>query len=160
MRRIIIVLALSIIGFAGFGQEVNYPVNGKRVVKVKDWQKKALFLRKDYWSLYRESLIPQIGKDEFEKVIRYSDVRSIPYQLTLYKGFQKIPEDSLALLSKKLDRLICYKIADLVYGGKEVGVKPAVLIRIPYEENKDWDPTAKWDNVYFIIPADQVEVGK
>jgi hypothetical protein len=135
-------------------------VKGDSTVKIKDWNQVAMMYGDNYWNDKADGIIRQIGKEEFEKVKAFSDYKKKPCQMTLFCEIKKdgAPKRmKLDSLHKKLSMLKAYKIATYPNVHKDGVVKMEVILRVPYEENKDWDGDAKWDTVYFTIDEDYVE---
>lgn len=127
----------------GESQEKKYPL-----AKVKDWGKKSMSFADNFWDNKKDQIVMQIGEAEYEKMLRNSDWRKIPGQMSIWNGKKKTEP---AVLYPKLDKLNVFQIASFnhVYQGKDFG--KFVILRCPFEENKNWDSTATWDTVYFIV---------
>jgi hypothetical protein len=123
------------------------------LVHVTSWGKKSIGFSSDFWNdSKKEEIVKQIGKEEYNKVIKNCDYTSTPKQLSGMNNVKNKNE-----YYKKMDSLKVYEIATFThfYQGKDWG-KYSILW-CPYNENANWDSSVKWDNVYFIIPQNVVE---
>lgn len=137
-----------------FSQQVD---NSKRVrVTVTDsWKSKSFLLVEDFWENKKEPIESQLGAGSMEIIKKYSYWKNIPAQMNIFNGSKKT---GITELAERLDRLKVYKIATFrhIYQGIDWG--ELVILEVPYDENKDWDPAAKWDIVYFIVKAEAIKV--
>jgi hypothetical protein len=105
---------------------------------------------KNYWSeAKKKQIVAQIGDHEYEKV-KASDYRTIPCAMSPMCGGGRKNSDTL---NAKMSKLVMYHIATFDHITNGHTEKNAV-VRIPYEENSQWDLNATWDTVYFILPLD------
>lgn len=159
-RTILFFLAGVIIAINIFAQNSTPLLEGKHRARVTNW-KKGLILwvtRPNYWESKSSEIIRQIGNNEFEKVKAFSG-RNIPCQMQLFcEDVDGKPKKEINAFSRKLDRLVFYKIAEYATHEGEAGMKKNAILRVPYSENKDWDETASWDTVYLIVKNDYVEL--
>jgi hypothetical protein len=120
---------------------------------VSDWAHTIWLFPDDYWDKKSQEIIKQIGNAEFEKVKKFSHRDYIPCQLQQFcEDKDGRPKKNLDSLCKRKTELNVYKIATFMHHSNNGVLKgPYAVIRVPYEENKNWDPTAKWDTVYFVI---------
>jgi len=83
------------------------------------------------------------------------DWKSIPSQMTIFDGNER---KDIKQLNKKLDSLkIVYKIASFTHFPKGLEPRRYIILKVPYKGNEDWDRSAKWDTVYFILRAESLE---
>lgn len=139
--------------------QLNQSSRDEKLVKIKDWMKTAFSLPEHFWEdNKKDELIKQIGVQEFEKVKIYSQRNFIPCQMQVFcEDLDGSRKKDINLLKKKMNSLKAYKIASYShwYGGEYWGQYS--IIKVPYINNKDWDSTAKWEVVYFIIPEKYTE---
>jgi len=108
----------------------------------------------EVWNNIKAQFISQIGERGYEEVRKNYDWKSIPSQMTIFDGNKR---KDLAQLNKKLDSLkVVYKIASFVHMLNGNEPRHYVVLMIPYKGNEDWDRSAKWDTVYFILKAESL----
>ncbi len=160
MKKILLglsfIYALASSAQQGFDNQ-HYPVKGN-LVKVKDWGSRALMILSDnYFAATQDSIIFQVGQLEFDELKSRCSASGWPKGLYV----SGVPDEEDAAFDKKLNSLKMYQIAAYthVYNGKTFD--RYVILRVPYEENKSWDPEVKWvGNVYFILKEADVEIMK
>lgn len=140
MKKSALLLLLTVV-FALQG----YTQKKANQVKVKDWGKQFVAFPADYWEDEKaDSIIKQIGKVEYDNFI--ANYRKLPKEMQLFGGGNmKRPTE----LYPKLDKLKMYHIA--TYRHLSDGDMPIAILKVPYDENKNWDPEVKWDTAYFVI---------
>lgn len=152
MNKLIIIIFGTFLLCNCKAQQEAYPKKLKpRLVHVNNWGKKSLGFSEDFWDGKKNEIINQIGEDEFNKVLKNCDYTAVPRQLTGMfikdkKGFHK-----------KLDSLKVYEIATFSHFYQEKDWGKYSILWCPYNVNKNWDSTVKWDDVYFIIEKDAVD---
>lgn len=127
-------------------------------VRVTNWGTHVMSVAEDYWNDKDSLIIKQIGKIEYDKMVKNSDIKNIPKEMTIFsKGS---PMKDRSVLHKKLDQLKVYQIATFsnTYHGRNYG--NYAILRCPYDKNILWDSAVKWDTIYFIVDAKVVEVIK
>ena len=131
------------------------PQAGKEVL-VTDWNSIGLLFVPEFFEQNRDSLIAQIGAQEFEKVIKFGNILGWPRSVQYKPGQQK---DTLAQQRyfERLSRLKMYKIASWQQFYNNKKTYRYALLRIPYAENIHWDIASKWDTIYFILKEDAVK---
>ena len=147
---------VSLLLFSGISsaQESRFPVKGEPV-RVKNWGSLSLFILGDnYFSATRDSIILQIGEKEFAEMKGNCSVSGWP------KGFYvpNLSEAEDKAFYEKLGLLRMYRIAAVthVYNGKTFD--RYVILRVPYSENRDWNPAVTWEgNAYFLLAERDVE---
>lgn len=126
--------------------------SGEQEVKILNWGKRGLRTASVVTNEAKDTIIKQIGLEEYNKVLKFSTYNTWPNEMVVVFKYPK-KSDSLARQQcyDKLDSLKLYKIATFPnnFQGKNWG--NLVLLRVPYEKNKNWDVNSKWDIVYFII---------
>jgi len=160
MKKIILVCsfiyALSSSAQQGFDSQ-QYPVKGN-LVKVKDWGSRALMILSDnYFAATQDSIIFQVGQQEFDELKPRCSASGWPKGLYV----SGLSEEEDAAFDNRLNGLKMYQIASYthVYNGKTFDRH--VILRVPYEENKNWDQEVKWvGNVYFLLKETDVELLK
>jgi hypothetical protein len=158
MKKLLLALtfiyALAASGQPGFDNQ-HYPVKGK-LVRVKDWGSRALMILSDnYFAATQDSIIFQVGQQEFDEL--KSRCSSSGWPKGLYVSGLSEEEDHA--FDQKLNGLKMYQIASYthIYNGKTFDRH--VILRVPYEENKNWDAGVKWaGNVYFLLKETDVEI--
>jgi hypothetical protein len=154
MKKILVVLTTLLFSTLVYPQ--IHSKDGMLVVKVKDWNKKLFMIHDTYWDNDAKEIISKIGEDEYNKVKVYSDYKTIPDQMSLMVNGTKA---NIPVLYKNLDRLKMYKIATYRHINEEKEDRGVwAIIKVPYDENKEWDSKVKWEHLYFIIPDELVEV--
>ena len=155
MRRILI-LIISVTGFINncTAQKESMVNQSCPLTEVKDWGQRSMIIVDEVWNNIKDQLIAQIGEEGYNDVRAHYDYKSIPEQMSVYSAGKR---KNLQELSSKLSTLKVFKIAsyDHIFQGKNWG--KYLILKCPYEENKNWDTTAKWDIVYFIIKEDFVK---
>lgn len=140
MRTCIIsILLCSIFSLQAQQAEKNYPVKGTPV-RVQEWGSLSMMILGNYFKETKSEILKQIGQKEFDDMILHCDSEGWPEQV--------------ASAETERGNLHMYKIASYThkYNGKTF--EPTVILRVPYDENKDWMPGVKWDgNIYFILNA-------
>lgn len=135
----------------------QFPVKGQ-LVKVKEWGSRALMILSDnYFSATRDSIIYQVGEEEFEQIKNRCAANSWPEGLYV----SGVSEEEDKAFDKKLNGLKMYGIATYthIYNGKIFD--RYIIIRVPYLENSNWDPAVKWSgDVYFLLKEADVDMLK
>jgi hypothetical protein len=128
-------------------------------IRVTDWRQVAFMLTPNYWNDMKANEIrSQIGNEEFEKMKVYSDYLNIPCQFLIYcERRDGSAKKEINVLGEKLSKLNAYRIAIFHHTNSKNKTFELAILRVPYSQNKDWDPEAKWDTVYFIIDNALVE---
>ena len=151
-----LLIGLHSIAQPGFADR-KFPVQGE-LVTVRDWGSRALMILSDnYFSATRDSIIYQVGDQEFEEISRRCAANGWPDGL-YSPGSDDQDEKTF---DEKLNRLKMYRIAAYthIYNGKTFD--RYVILRVPFEENKDWDVNVRWSgNVYFLLKESDVEIRK
>ncbi len=127
---------------------------------VKNWRDYIYLKSPDYWDdgIKGPDIIQQIGEKEYEKVKKFSDRNNVPCQFQIFcEDRDGAPKKNIDSLMKKLGKLTVFKIATYTHNSKSGKSFPMVIVGAPYEDNKNWDPTVKWDTIYFLVPAQSVE---
>jgi hypothetical protein len=135
------------------GQNGSLSNKSSSWAEVKDWAQASVVIVDDVWANIKQQIISQVGEDGYNEIRSHYDYKSIPPQMSVYGGGKK---KDLKELSAKLSSLKVYKVAsyDHIFQGKDWG--KYIILKCPYEENKNWDTTAKWYVVYFILKSDYV----
>lgn len=160
MKKIFFVLSI-IFALASSAQQGfysrQYPVKGN-LVKVKDWGSRALMILSDnYFAATQDSIIFQVGQQEFDELKSRCSASGWPKGLYV----SGVSDEEAAAFYKKLNGLKMYQIAAYTHVYNGMTFDRQVILRIPYEENKGWDPEVKWvGNVYFILKESDVEMLK
>lgn len=137
-----------------YAQTGRYPVKGEAAV-VSHWGSLSIWLGSDFFSETRDSIVAQIGEEEFEWMRSRCSSVGWPqgfYMSSLDETVDKTYEDRLGRLKK-------YRIASFlhIYHGKVYD--RYVILRVPYEENSKWDESVQWEkSLYFIIKEDDTRV--
>jgi hypothetical protein len=153
---ILLLLSLQSIAQPGF-TENKFPVKGE-LVNVKNWGSRALMILSDnYFSATRDSIIYQVGDQEFEEISKHCAANGWPDGL-YSPGSSGQDEKSF---DEKLNKLKIYRIATYthIYNGKTFD--RYIILRVPFEENKGWDATVRWTGkVYFLLKESDIEIRK
>lgn len=139
---IICVLLCSLFSLQAQQVEKKFPVKGSPV-RVQEWGSLSMMIMGNYFKETKTEIVQQIGQKEFEEMIKHCDSGGWPEQIA---GAEELRE-----------KLHMYLIATYThkYNGKTFA--STAILRVPYEENKDWMPGVKWEgNIYFILNADAV----
>lgn len=153
MNKLLLIVFLSFTIFNCSAQLSNTSRIKQIPVRVSDWGKKSMAFADEFWDDSKKAeIIQQIGEDEYLKVINNCDYRTQLPQLSGFIGRKNGPE-----FYEKLGLLKVYQIAVFshIYEGKDWG--KYVILCVPYEENKNWDPSLKWQSAYFIVEKSVVE---
>ena len=154
MKKILTLSIVILISVSCFAQTSNAGVKKGTLVTVRNWKERIIILPAKYWDDKGDEIIGQIGAHEFENVKKYQLMDNIPRQMLARneEGYGKFKN-----VWEKLATLKVYKIATYTHiniYGQNTG--QYCILRVPYQENKDWDTTAKWDTVYLLIAKEEV----
>jgi hypothetical protein len=119
--------------------EKKFPVKGSPV-QVLEWGSLSMMVMGNYFKETKSDIVAQIGQKEFDEMIKHCDSNGWPEQI--------------AEAEVERGKLRMYQIASYThkYNGKTFA--PTVILRVPYDENKDWMSGVKWEgNIYFILNA-------
>jgi len=123
-------------------------------VKINSWDNLLLGLPANYWhssDRVNEEIVHQLGLKKFSTINAFLKRKSYPAKML------KENSESYDSYSKRMNKLKIYRIA--TYAGTDEQGKNTgefSVLCIPYEENKAWDFSAKWDTVYFVLPSNNV----
>jgi uncharacterized protein YceK len=148
-----LIYALTSEGQQGFDNQ-HYPVKGN-LVRVKNWGSRALMILSDnYFSATKDSIIFQIGQQEFDELKSRCSASGWPGGLYV----SGLSEKDDAAFDLKLNNLKMYQIASYTHIYNGMTFDRYVILRVPYEENASWDSNVKWvGNVYFLLKEADVE---
>jgi hypothetical protein len=148
--RILLFSYFFFMSIVAFSQKDSALKKGRKV-QITDWKKVAYVVVDDFWKSTKDQIIKQVGKDEFEKIKTFSG-RNVPCAMQIFcEDKDGSPKKNIDSLANKQSKLTVFKIADFIYTnerGKQFGYS---VLRVPYENNKDWDPNVNWDTVYFLV---------
>jgi len=150
MRTIILVVLVGL-SMHAFSQ-TSFPVKGE-LVKVKDWDSRSIIQFENFFDATQGSIIAQVGKEEFDNL--KSRCTNAGWPVGIYRPDLTNEEDEA--FDSLLNKLRMYKIAAYthIYNGKTFD--RYVILRVPYDENKNWDTNVKWEgNIYFLLKEDDV----
>jgi hypothetical protein len=140
MRSIILCAMLcSLFSLQAQQTEKKFPVKGSPV-RVQEWGSLSMMMMGSFFKETKSDIVQQIGQKEYEEMIKHCDSGGWPEQI--------------AGAETEREKLKMYQIAVYThkYNGKTF--EPKVILRVPYDENKDWNPGVKWEgNIYFILNA-------
>ncbi|PZR07779.1 MAG: hypothetical protein DI539_23310 [Flavobacterium psychrophilum] len=121
-----------------------------KVVSVTDWNAIGLLFVPEFFEQNRDTLVQQIGEQEFEKVKKSGNLLGWPRSMQYKPGQQK---DTAAQKHyfERLSKLKVYKVASWQQYYNNQKTYRYALLRVPYAVNINWDKDSKWDTVYFII---------
>ena len=152
-------LSLCAISFSQlFAQITGTSDSIVKVKKVKSWKMNTIALPKGYWDDKEKQIVKQIGQVEFDKIKAFSYMEEVPSSLQL--NFAAFGKEDLEQLENRRNKLKLYRIAlyDLI---KDDGEKVIwCILKAPFSENKELDPQGKWQNLYFLLPDEDVEIEK
>ena len=136
---------------AQFSADKQFPVKGEPVT-VTNWGSLALYLLTNtYFSETKDSIIAQIGPEEFGKMERSCSIAGWP------EGFYSSDDDKGQ--DEKMNRLKMYKIAAYTHIFNGTVFDRYVIVRVPYSENKEWNKTVSWEgNLYFMLKEKDVRL--
>lgn len=125
-------------------------------VRVLNWGERVLLISDDFLAQNRDSIIAEIGIKEFEEFVKYSNVTTWPAEIA---GEIRFKKDSIAKMElfKKLDKLKMTKIASFTHYHNGKKLYRRCILKVRYNDNQDWDKTAKWDSVYFLFWESSIE---
>lgn len=124
-------------------------------IKVRNWAGKSFLFTDEFWNGKKEQIDAQMGNGSFERVVKYSNFKNIPKQMSISNGASMdVPEDYYKKMSglKNLTRVATFKHT---FQGTDFG--KYVVVEVPYQGNENWDSAAKWNIVYFIFEEQDVE---
>jgi hypothetical protein len=149
----IILLLFNIGSVTGQNKTIkeNHPL-----MKVTDWNKRCVVFNPDCWAMEEQAILKQITSEEYDRMLKFGIMPAWPKQVWISPYISK---DTIRAREcyEKLNRLKMYKIATFEHftkDGRSWG--NMVILKIPYQENQDWDQEAKWDIIYFIFPESAV----
>jgi hypothetical protein len=149
MKMLFLTFSILITGVVK-AQNNTYPVKGIPAV-VTHWGSLSIWLGSDFFSETRDSIITQIGEDEFDWM--KSRCSSSGWPKGLYLSSLDEAEDKI--YEERLGRLKKYRIASFQHIYHGVRYDRYVILRIPYDENSKWDESVQWEkSLYFIIKED------
>ncbi len=135
----------------------KFPVKGV-LVNVIDWGSRSLIMLTDaFFNETKDSIILQIGEQEFDKMKNKCSTSGWP------EGFYKsgLSDDEENIFHATLNNLKMYKIATFTHIYNGIAFSPHVILRIPFEENKSWNPGIKWEeDIYFLMEEKDVRVSR
>ncbi len=152
---------LLVISAAAFGQSANtsasFPVKGQ-LVKVTDWGSRSIYiLSGNFFLETKDSIVAQVGEEEFNEI--RDKCSSGDWPKGLYKPDLSDEEDKA--FDDRLNKLKMYRIATFTHIYNGITFERHVILRVPYEENKNWDKSVQWEgNVYFLLKEIDVEILK
>lgn len=154
--------AIAAIALAGFFVQANAqstsPENHPRM-RVKNWAARTLLFNPDIFKNDTAEILRQISRQELDSVIIYAHMTRWPEPM-MYRPSKNMSDSTSEAFKNyyaKLNRLRMYKIADYEHFWNDRSWGRVVLLAIPYAANRDWDSTARWRTVYFMLPASAVE---
>ena len=151
--RTILMIALILKASLIHAQNKRFPVKG-HLSQVTEWGSLSLWIGKDFFAATKDSVISQIGEDEFNEMMYRCSTAGWP--AGFYKSGMSDAEDKT--FEEKLGTLRMYKIASFrhIYNG--VVYDRYSILRIPFDENENWDPAFKWNgNIYFLIKEEALK---
>ncbi len=135
-------------------QSPKYPVKGTPVDVVR-WGSLSVIIMKGFFNETKDSIIESIGKAEFDEM--QFKCSSSGWPVTFYKFGMGDEEDTA--FEKKLMTLKKYRIAGFQHVYNGIPYERYTIVRVPYDENKDWDPSLQWEgNIYFLLNESDVIV--
>jgi hypothetical protein len=153
MKAVALATTLVFLSHFSFSQTQLSKYDSLKRVRVAGWSDMIFIFPPNYWDeKKREYIIRQVGENEFEKMKLFSDYRNIPCPFLVFcedrDGSARKELDSLCA---KFDKLNVYRIASYFHTDAKNQTVEWAILRVPYESNKEWDPDAKWDRVYFVV---------
>ncbi|MEO7924516.1 MAG: hypothetical protein ABIR30_12620 [Chitinophagaceae bacterium] len=129
-------------------------VNAQRAI-VTHWGSRAIILLSDnYFLETKDSIIAQIGQEEFDNMKNKCSKNGWPDGL--YSS--DLSEEEDRKFDSLLNNLKMYSIASYTHIYYGTRFDRYVILRVPYEENKEWNANVKWDwNVYFLLKEKDVQ---
>lgn len=153
MKKLIL-LAILFNGANAYSQDRTFPVKG-RSAEVLKWGSLSIIIGSSFFDATQDSIISKIGISEFEEMKEKCSTAGWP------EGFYQFGLDEVAdsMRELKMGRLKMYGIGSYrhIYNGQLF--ERYIIIRVPYEENKNWDPEIKWEgNIYFLLKENDVKL--
>lgn len=131
----------------------KFPVKGT-LANVIDWGSRSLIMLSDaFFDETEDSIIVQIGQQEFNEMKNKCSTSGWP------EGFYKsgLSHEEENIFHATLNKLKMYKIATFTHMYNGVAFSPHVILRIPFDENKFWNLSIKWENnIYFLMEEKDV----
>lgn len=149
-----IIVFLLLNTLSGTAQYSSPPI--EKEVSVTDWNAIGLLFVPEFFKNNRDTLVRQIGEQEFEKVIKSGNILGWPGSMQ-YKPGQQKDTTAQKRYFEKLSKLKMYKAASWQQYYNNQKTYRYVLLRVPYTANIDWDRDTKWDTIYFIIKESAVK---
>jgi hypothetical protein len=151
MKKIILLPLLCILTKLS-AQEKSFHTEGK-LTHVRYWGSLSIMIGSSFFDATQDSIILQIGAGEFEEMKKKCSAAGWPkglYQSSLDEEEDKAHEE-------KMNRLKKYHIAAYTHIYNNMVFDRYVILRVPYEENRDWDPAIQWTgNIYFLLKEKDV----
>jgi hypothetical protein len=149
MKSTVLLIAFALLNILS-GTAQSFSASIEKEVSVTDWNAIGLLFVPEFFEQNRDTLVRQIGAQEFEKVIKFGNILGWPRSMQYKPGQQK---DTIAqkLYFERLSRLKMYKVASWQQHYNNQQTYRYALLRVPYVVNIAWDKDSKWDTVYFII---------
>jgi len=153
ITEILIVLFFSTSNLEAQFSNTQFPVKGN-LVTVTGWGSRSLYIISDaFFTATKDSIVAQIGEKEFGEMQYKCSVSGWP------AGFYRadLTDEEDKAFEQRLNQLKMFRIAAYthVFNGKTF--ERYVILRIPYEENRAWDPEISWDgNIYFLLKEKDV----
>jgi hypothetical protein len=144
MRSIILSMLLcSLFSLQAQQSDKKFPVKGVPV-QVQEWGSLSMIVMGNYFKETKADIVKQIGQAEFDEMIKHCDSGGWPAQMD---GAEN-----------ERNKLKMYQIAAYTHKYNGNTFEPTVILRVPFDENKDWMPDVKWEgNIYFILNAAAVK---
>lgn len=156
MRKIVMFVLLLMAGYYCNAQNGSYNGSLNERVRITKWGQKVFGFPDNYWNnKWSEEIIEKIGEEEFEKAKSSLKGYDLPVEMSMISGIKMV---DTAALYKRMDRLKMYRIATYTQGGEGGKIFEMAILRVPYEDNKEWEGNAKWGVLYFFIENKYVEV--
>lgn len=114
------------------------------LTKIRSYENLLYSVPASYWNKNSDQILPQVGKNEFERIKIYSSQENWPTSL-------RARSDANGKLYDKFDSLKMYKIATYTHTDKNGKKYSCAIMRVSYNDNDSWDKTVKWNYLYFVI---------
>lgn len=142
-RKLLTAFALFTAGTA-FCQHKQQPAT------VADWSRIAGVLTPRWWPHVKDQVSDQVTADDARRLAAYNPWEKNPPEMSSYHMVYIKGMDSLKFI-ENMNRLKCYHIATYTNSLNPKNVREMVILKVPYEDNRHWNDSVRWDVLYFVL---------
>ncbi len=127
------------------------------LAEVTNWKLTAAVLTPRWWPHVKDKVKDQLTPEDFNRLATYNPWESKPPQMSWHHSVYLAKGDSAGFI-RKMNELKCYLIASYTNTLDSTKRSDQVILKIPYEENRHWNDSVKWDVVYVVVPGEYVRM--